>query len=101
MEDDLHVAVLGFHFVPETFGTNVPQEYVPQTYVFVHVPGGEKRLSFHTSTLSRAHPRFWGRIPQGEWEAFKQAVGVSSCEFLFSLLYHSFVFCFGWRVCKG
>jgi hypothetical protein len=76
IEKNLYVAVFGYRFLDEE---------TLKTVVFIHQPGGGKKLSIRKTAYSsrcsaaRASPREWGRMLENEWEQFVDIVGEGKC----------------------
>lgn len=73
IEKNLYVAVFGYNFLDK--------EETLKTMVFVHRPGGEKKISIcktaysYRCSTARASPRAWDEIREYEWEQFVDIVG--------------------------
>jgi hypothetical protein len=62
-----------------------PSDYAPGSTlktaaVFLHRPGGDKKMSLSTAEICRASPRYWNRLRPWDWEKFMTFVG-SRCYF--------------------
>jgi len=85
ISDDKFVAVLGLQFVNTSSGRTSSK-----TAVFVHRPGGEKRLSTSKSQ-DHSSSRRWVGMDKSFWNSFKEMVGIKgntySCRDLKESLY--------------
>ncbi|EPE36739.1 hypothetical protein GLAREA_08902 [Glarea lozoyensis ATCC 20868] len=70
--EDLHVAVFGY----QSLDNNM------KTVLFLHWPGGQRKLSIFRKNEARANARCWREITEGEWEQFVDIVGEIPGSFL-------------------
>lgn len=79
IDNDRYTAVLCAEFLDNSYGRMKKKK----TAVFLHRPGGDKRLSFTKLGLATisASSRKWEKIKLSDWAAFEEIVGVTSCEY--------------------